>query len=140
MRKLIGMLKVIYENLLFMHHNSAGPDWGQTHDMLSEYYEKISEIEDEVTEIAISLGISEPSIKDSVNMYVVLPENIKFNNRKAAEYCYNFFKDLMAEFESLKDEVPGDVYSKFEEYIFWLRLTAEYKIKSRLLREEKVEE
>lgn len=132
MQKLMGMFKVIYENLLMIHHNLIGPDWFGTHKLIGEWYEEISKMQDDVIEIGIALGYNEPNIKTASDMYPALPEGASISNEMAYKYCYNFFHDLITEFETLKDKVPGDVYSKFEEYIYWLRLTADYKIKHRL--------
>lgn len=132
MKKLMGMLKVIYENLLMVHHNLVGADWFGTHELVGEWYEEIDKMSDNVIELGISLGYPEPNIQESISYYKVLPSEMKFTDVDSYKICYNFFTDLMHEFEAQKDNVPSDVYSKFEEYICWLRLTAEYKIKHRL--------
>lgn len=136
MRKLMGMLKVIYENLLMLHHNLLGGNWFGNHDRIAEFYEEIQKMSDDVIELGISLGFNEPDIKEAIEMYPVIPAGTVINTETAFKFCYNFFKDLLAEFELLKDKVPGDVYSKFEEYMYWLRITAEYKIKHKLYKEE----
>jgi hypothetical protein len=42
------------------------------------------------------------------------------------------FITLLEIFEKSKDELPADVKSKFEEYQYWLRKEANYKITQRL--------
>ena len=101
-------------------------------DSISVTVSEDSMADKDVIEIGIALGNVEPDIKEAVEQYPVIPSGSIIDNETAFKFCYNFFEDLIKEFESTKDIVPGDVYSKFEEYIYWLRLTAEYKIKHRL--------
>lgn len=140
MKKVMSMLKVIYENLLMIHHNILGGNWFGNHDRIAEYYEEIQKMSDDIIEVAISLGYTEPDIKEAIEMYPVIPSGSIINTETAFKFCYNFFVDLIKELETLKDQVPGDVYSKFEEYIYWLRITAEYKIKHKLYKEELTKE
>ena len=132
MNKLMCMLKVIYENIWMIHHNLVGENWFGSHELFGDFYDEIQKMADDVIEIGIALGNVEPDIKEAVEQYPVIPSGSIIDNETAFKFCYNFFEDLIKEFESTKDIVPGDVYSKFEEYIYWLRLTAEYKIKHRL--------
>ena len=95
----------------------------------------MDEIQDDVCEIAISLGYDEPTLGSIVGSplpYPSLPKGMKYDSTRAFEFAYNYFVDLMKEFESIKDTVPADVYAHFEEYIYWLRKEANYKIKRRL--------
>ena len=96
----------------------------------------MDDIQDDVIEIGIAMGIPEPTFASIMEMgqlpYPGLPSGAKFNNEKAFQYTYNFFNALIEAFEAVKKQVPGDVYSKFEEYIYWLRKEAEYKIQHRL--------
>ena len=54
------------------------------------------------------------------------------NHARAFEIVKEHFEKLMKEFQDLKDIVPGDVYSKFEEYIYYFRKEVNYKIAQRL--------
>lgn len=132
MDKLMGMLEVIYENIRMLHHNLNGVNFFSAHERMAEYYDKIAEIDDAVVEVAISLGCTEPNMKAAAETYDSLIPGHLYTEREAYEYCYNFFNDLIHEFEGLKDAVPGDVYSEFETYIYWLRIEAEYKLKKAL--------
>jgi DNA-binding ferritin-like protein len=132
MEKLMAMLKIIYENIQMLHHNVAGNNFFSAHSLMAEYYDKIAEMEDSVVEVGITLGYTEPCMKTAVGMYDCLVEGHAYSEKEVYEYCYNFFEDLIHEFESLKDKVPGDVYSEFESDIYWLRIEAEYKLKKAL--------
>lgn len=128
MQKLMGMLKVIYENLLMLHHNVCGDEWYSTHEKMAEYYDKIGKMSDSVIETCVSLGVTEPNIESSLKSYPSLIEGHHYTKEEAYQYCYNFFTDLIKQFEAVKAEVPGDVYSEFESDIYWLRIEANYKI------------
>lgn len=136
MENLMILTKILSDNFRVLHRNLVGPSWFGDHEILEGYYKKMDDIQDDVIEIGISMGIPEPTFASIMEMgklpYPGLPSGVKFNNDKAFQYTYNFFNALIEAFEAVKKQVPGDVYSKFEEYIYWLRKEAEYKIKHRL--------
>lgn len=136
MENLMILTKILSDNFRVLHRNLVGSSWFGDHEILEGYYKKMDDIQDDVIEIGIAMGIPEPTFASIMEMgqlpYPGLPSGAKFNNDKAFQYTYNFFTALIEAFEAVKKQVPGDVYSKFEEYIYWLRKEAEYKIQHRL--------
>lgn len=128
LENLICLLKVTYEDLTVLHHNVVGDEWFATHEKLAEYYGKIAEMTDATTEVAISLGTIEPSIKTAIAAFPTLEEGATYTRDNAYQYCYNAFQDLINAFEATKAEVPEDVYNNFENFIYWLRIEANYKL------------
>ena len=119
------------DNIKILNHNLVGPNWFGDHELLGGWYEEVGEIEDDVIEIAMALGHKDMSTADAVK-YCPAIEVKDYTNEEVFEVVKQHFEMLMKGFESLKDEVPGDVYSKFEEYIYYLRKEVNYKIAQRL--------
>ena len=94
--------------------------------------DKMDDISDDIVETGIMLGEKEKSLLNLNGVYASVPEGTNFSNEDVFQYVYNFFHALIDALIDCKSEVPGDVYSHFEEHIFYLRKEADYKIKHRL--------
>ena len=130
-RDLIACLKITEDNIKILHHNLVGDNWFGDHEVLGEWYDKVGEIEDDVIEIIMSLGGKDMSISEVVEHCESI-EVREYSNNEAFEIVREHFEKLIKEFQDLKDIVPGDVYSKFEEYIYYFRKEVNYKIAQRL--------
>ena len=124
------MLKVYANNIQVLHRNLIGSNWNSNHERLQKYYEKIQECLDSMVEILMSLGYTEPTLKESLE-YV---EELEVVNRSAEEsfkIVQSYFQNIIAEMNRMIN-VPNDVISKMEEYRVWFRLEANYKLKQEL--------
>ena len=127
MKNLMSMLKIITSNIEVLHRNVYGIDFFSTHDVTREYYKFLSDMTDDVIEIFMSLGQTEPTLEEAIRVYEpIKPEPIKtsavfFNIRE-------MFNDLMDQIDLVKETIPHDVADKLQEYKRWLRKEADYKL------------
>lgn len=124
------MLKIYANNIQVLHRNLIGSNWNSNHERLQKYYEKVQECLDSMVEILMSLGYTEPTLKESLE-YV---EELEVINRSAEEsfrIVQSYFQNIIAEMNRMIN-VPNDVISKMEEYQVWFRLEANYKLKQEL--------
>ena len=126
---LTSYLKIVYQNLGTLHHNLVGKSFFVIHPLLGEWYEKIGEMADDLIERGIPLGYAEPSIKDAVRAYS--SELLSVENRECEDTIkltqMNFIT-LVEKMTMAKDGLPVDVQSKIDEYIYYLRKEADYKM------------
>lgn len=128
---LLMLLKVYANNIQILHRHLIGANWLSNHERLQSYYEEIQKCLDDLTELFMSVGYREPSLQESLD-YV---QEISIENREAYDsfkIVQSYFRNLIAEMNRLKSELPGDVVSKMEEYQEWFRLEADYKLKQEL--------
>lgn len=128
LKYLISGLKTTTDNLFILHHHIICDNFFSDHEKIGEYYEKLIEIQDDVIEILISLGEKDISIYDASRICPSLKVQ-DFLPEEAFCIISKMFEMLIQGFESTKDLIPSDVYSKFEEYIYWLRKERNYKLK-----------
>lgn len=126
---LMAGLKTTYDNLGILHRNTVGWNFFSDHEQLEKYYTKIGEIADDVIEILIGLGGKEISIYEAVQ---VCPSLIvdDFVADETFSLVSKMFEMLITGFMNCKNYVPDDVYSKFEEYMYWLQKEKIYKLKN----------
>ena len=128
---LLMMLKIYANNIQILHRHLIGANWLSNHERLQSYYEEVQKCLDDLTELFMSIGFEEPSLQESLN-YV---QEISIEDREAYDSfktVQTYFRNLIAEMNRLKSELPGDVVSKMEEYQEWFRLEADYKLKQEL--------
>ena len=128
---LLMMLKVYANNIQILHRHLVGTNWNSDHERLQEYYEEVQKCLDDLTELFMSVGYKEPSLQESLEYE---PE-ITIADREAYDsfsIVQTYFRNLIAEMNRIKSDMPGDVVSKIEEYQEWFRLNADYKLKQEL--------
>lgn len=128
---LLMMLKIYANNIQILHRHLIGANWNSNHVRLQSYYEEVQKCLDDLTELFMSIGYKEPSLQESLDY----DKEIEIRNRDAEEsfkIAQLYFRNLIAEMNRLKSELPGDVVSKMEEYQEWFRLEADYKLKQEL--------
>lgn len=117
-QSLIGMLKVYTENIKVLHHNLVGKEWFATHEKLSEYYEMLDSINDDLIEIGISQGVQEITIKEAIVNHAVL-EVAPRGKKESYGIVKNYFEDiekLMALIAKAVDEqYIGDKLRTYQE-------------------------
>lgn len=124
---LVAGLKTTADNLGILHRNVTGSDFFNSHSVLETYYKKVYEILDDVVETVISLGGRELSMYESCKICPSLRVQ-NFNSESAFMIVSKMFQMLINGFERCQNFVPSDVYSKFEEYIYWMRKESNYKL------------
>ena len=128
---LLMMLKVYANNIQILHRHLVGSNWNSDHERLQEYYEEVQKCLDDLTELFMSVGYKEPSLQESLEYE---PE-ITIADREAYDsfsIVQTYFRNLIAEMNRIKSDMPGDAVSKIEEYQEWFRLNADYKLKQEL--------
>lgn len=128
---LLMMLKVYANNIQILHRHLVGSNWNSDHERLQEYYEEVQKCLDDLTELFMSVGYKEPSLQESLEYE---PE-ITIADREAYDsfsIVQTYFRNLIAEMNRIKSDMPGDVISKIEEYQEWFRLNADYKLRQEL--------
>ena len=128
---LLMMLKVYANNIQILHRHLVGSNWNSDHERLQEYYEEVQKCLDDLTELFMSVGYIEPSLQESLEYE---PE-ITIADREAYDsfsIVQTYFRNLIAEMNRIKSDMPGDVVSKIEEYQEWFRLNADYKLRQEL--------
>lgn len=128
---LLMMLKIYANNIQILHRHLVGSNWNSDHERLQEYYEEVQKCLDDLTELFMSVGYREPSLQESLEYE---PE-ITIADREAYDsfsIVQTYFRNLIAEMNRIKSDMPGDVVSKIEEYQEWFRLNADYKLKQEL--------
>ena len=128
---LLMMLKVYANNIQILHRHLVGSNWNSDHERLQEYYEEVQKCLDDLTELFMSVGYIEPSLQESLEYE---PE-ITIADREAYDsfsIVQTYFRNLIAEMNRIKSDMPGDVVSKIEEYQEWFRLNAYYKLNQEL--------
>lgn len=128
-QSLTAYLKIVYQNLGTLHHNLVGKSFFVIHPLLGEWYEQIGEMTDDLIERGIPLGHAEPSIKDAILAYS--NELLSVENRECEDTIrltqMNFIT-LVEKMTMAKDGLPVDVQNKIDEYIYYLRKEADYKM------------
>ena len=131
MRNLLGKIKIITDNVKILHRNVIGMEWPYVHPNLADYYEKLTDMEDDVAEMLILLGESDMNMSEAVNVYNSI--NVKkYTSREAYIITQHFFDDLIKHAMECRDSIPADCQSKLDEYVFWLRKEAYYKLNALL--------
>lgn len=128
---LLMMLKIYANNIQILHRHLVGSNWNSDHERLQEYYEEVQKCLDDLTELFMSVGYREPSLQESLEYE---PE-ITIADREAYDsfsIVQTYFRNLIAEMNRIKSDMPGDVVSKIEEYQERFRLNADYKLKQEL--------
>lgn len=128
---LLMMLKIYANNIQILHRHLVGTNWNSNHERLQEYYEEVQKCLDDLTELFMSVGYIEPSLQESLEYE---PE-ITIADREAYDsfsIVQTYFRNIIAEMNRIKSDMPGDVVSKIEEYQEWFRLNADYKLKQEL--------
>lgn len=122
-------LKIVYQNLGTLHHNLVGKSFFVIHPLLSEWYNEIGEMTDDLIERGIPLGFAEPSIKDAVLAYT--NDLLGVENRECEDtiiLAKDNFINIIEKMTTAKDGLPVDVQNKIDEYIYYLRKEADYKM------------
>jgi hypothetical protein len=124
-----AFLKILYQNLGTLHHNIVGHNFFTIHPLLGEWYDEIGEMTDDLIERGIPIGNAEPSIKDAVLMYSneLLPVETK-DCEDSIRLAYDGFIMAVEKLTAAKDGAPVDVQNKIDEYIYYLRKEADYKM------------
>lgn len=140
-RDLIAYLKILYQNFTVLHHNVVGSEFYAVHPLLGEFYDKVGEIADHLTERGMVDGaIKEPGIKDAVLKYgAELIDVGPFECHAAMKAADNGFVSLIEKMAVIRPNVAPDIQSTFDQYIDQIE-TERYKIQQFLGEEEDEDE
>ena len=127
MKSLLGKIKIVEDNLKILHRNVVGAGWQSDHPKFGEYYEKISDLEDDIAEMIIMLGGDDINIADAIECYRPIVVK-KYTIAEAYKISKTYFNDLVEALMRYRELVPCDCQSEIDTWIFWLRKEANYKI------------
>ncbi|MEA4922166.1 MAG: hypothetical protein VB031_02225 [Eubacteriaceae bacterium] len=127
-QRLVARVKTSAEDGKTLHRHLIGPDWFQTHEQLGEYYGKLDDMSDHLTEIGLSQNIADVPIDAACGAFPLIP----IKDRVKAE-SYEIIADEFLQISEAMDEVieeidEGWVISMLNNYQEWLHLEAEFKI------------
>ena len=131
MIKLMSALKIFTHNIQVLHRNVIGENWFTDHETFEEYYQELNDITDDVIEIAMTMNLGEPSLDKALTFYNSFG-GMRITSEDSFQRIQKMFLELIELFEEVKPDLKADVVSKFEEYQYWLRKEASYKIVRRL--------
>lgn len=122
-------MKCLHQLSTLHRHLVRDAGWFGNHEQLGEWYGRVAEQLDDLTETGLSLGYSEPSIKDAVlqfggDILPAVPRELKetFTN---ARQNFHSMAGMMA---AAKPTVPPDVQNKLDEYVYYWNKEANYKL------------
>ena len=135
MEELMCMLKIISDNIRILHRNLKGSHYMGIHSYLGDLYEEIDEMCDDIVEISIASGLTEPNVVKAAEIYPCISTNrlMKgFTAKEALSFVYKYFNDLIDAMKNAKKGVPDFIKAKLDEYQYWLFKEANYKIEREL--------
>lgn len=132
MKDLLILLKLVNHNIQVLHRNLVGEGWFADHSQLGDYYEKVQDVFDDLCEIFSTLGVKEPTMKESYVGEIEVKDRDGYESFILVRLMFN---DIVAEINRIKD-VPSDVVNKLQEYQLYFRKEADYKL-SRAIATEK---
>lgn len=125
---MVKYLKVLYQDLTVLHHNITGTEFFSNHEALAEMYGDVAEINDNLIELGMTIGILEPSIQDSLNFKSAIDVRLR-NYRDTFDIVANEMAVAIDYMEKAKNGVPDDIKNKIEEHEHTLRVWGLYKAK-----------
>ena len=128
--RLLAFMKISYHNLTTLHrHLTNDVGWFGNHEKLGEWYDEIGEQIDDLAEIGLSLGYTEPSIKDAVLEFsgdVLASES---RDLKASfKEAHGIMRAVAGMMKAAETVVPPDVQNKLQEYEYDWNKTANYML------------
>lgn len=125
-KNMIKYLKVLYQDIQVLHHNIVGVAFLSNHETLGEMYKDIGDINDNLIELGMTIGLFEPSIEESLDFKKSI--DVKFYDyRTAFDIVRDEFAEAIRLMEYAKVYVPDDIKNKIEEHEHTLRIWGEYK-------------
>lgn len=128
MEKLVATLKVATHNIEVIHRCVYGKDFFSVHELTRGYYQKLSEMTDDIIETFMSIGFYEPGLENSTRLYPSL-RGQKIKTYDAYVLVYDIFADITKEIDAIKETLPHDISDKLMGYKVWLRKEMDYKLK-----------
>lgn len=113
-------------DLQVLHHQVKGAMFYTIHPLLGEYYDTFGKYFDTLTEIGITLGIPEQSIRESLANYPNDVEIAEVYGKAAMEKACEIMKTAFDMMTAAEEEVPGDVVSTLQGYEGELRIATLY--------------
>lgn len=129
---LMSELKVMADNIKYLHKNIVGKTFFEDHEELSEIYEYFDEMADDVTEtiLAMNNGVSEISTAEASHFCDLTVSGL-YTTTNAYAVVEMYCNRLIDCFERCKNDegVKNFIASKWEEYQFWLFKRSSYMIR-----------
>lgn len=131
-QQLICKMKVSCHDLQTLHRHLSGGEgqWFTIHELLDEYHEKVAEMTDDLIEIGMSVSIPEPGIAEAVKAYKPMQAKNR-NPRETLNDIRVLFTDIADMMQAIGTQLDDDqryIQSKLDEYIYYLRKEADYKL------------
>lgn len=131
-QQLVCKLKVSCHDLQTLHRRLTDGEgqWFTIHELLDDYHAELAAMTDDLIEIGLSVGVQEPGIAEAVKEY----QPIQAKNRNPREtlndirVLFTDIADMMQAIGTQLDEDQRYIQSKLDEYIYYLRKEADYKL------------
>ena len=125
-------LKLLNQNLNMLHRDIISSNFFGNHEKLNEYYDKVQDWSDELSEVGRTLGYTEPSISEAIEKFKNVYDVISSSNDRGTKECFTFvqewFNDLIILINKAKVEVKDFVANRLEEIQYYLNTEANYKL------------
>lgn len=133
---LIAKVMVDGQSFRIIHHNMFGPLFMEEHPIFAEYYGKMDDLQDALTEKMITMTDErEPTMTQAVDLFQEA-EMKDYSCDEAMIYAESEFSEIMRMMASIHDSMPSDVASDLDAYMSDIRVIL-YKLRQRLQRGEK---
>lgn len=127
--RLCALLKLRSSDMLQLHHQVAGKGFFEAHPLLAEWYEKLNDDTDAICEIAVRLGLYEPTMKDAVLMYDSLPSQ-PYSVKEAYANAQRIMQEVS---NAMAVEASPDIVNRLQEMQYELLQISDYMIKNALV-------
>ena len=128
-QKMLCLMKVHHNNLTTLHRNLVRDvGWFGNHPQIGDWYEALFDQLDDLTEIGLSLGFKEPSIAEACASGAEILDPVERDLATTYPIVATILDAVIAAMEAAEAEVPADVVNKLQEYIYYWRKEARYKL------------
>jgi DNA-binding ferritin-like protein len=128
-QKLLCLMKIQHNNLTTLHRNLVKDvGWFGNHPQLGEWYETLFDQLDDLTEIGLSLGFKEPTISEACAAGYEILDTVTRELNDTYTRALGILRSIIAAMESAEAGSPPDVVNKLQEYIYYWRKEANYKL------------
>ena len=129
-------------NCRILHWKVKGLSFDGTHAIMQGYYEKLSDMIDQVAELILMNPDEDcvpPSLLEAIQLlensdreFVLLDTKKNYTRQEVFSEVEKMFADLRDLASAALPELSEDLKSVYDEFFYWLRVEGSYKIKQRL--------
>ena len=136
MQKLMVVCMRYQYNFRIMHWKSCGKHFDSVHNVMSEYYEELTEKLDDIAEFCMMQGVLPITLEDVVNYngkIIKVDIDEDFDKTNAYENAIKMLNHLSEVIELARKGCTKDINAELDGFQYWCRKEATYKCKRRLM-------